>query len=128
MYDHTGGTYSHSGVVGYPRFPISELHLSVARLWKGAAFTEKMNAAFDDDEFTAVDAEPNNKQSNNPPPEFTSTKPNEFKSYREKVRRWLLFMRTPAQLQGPHVSSRLTGAPRMLVTNWNPKMLPLQME
>ena len=23
MYDHTGGTYSHSGVVDYPRFPIS---------------------------------------------------------------------------------------------------------
>ena len=33
----------------------------------------------------------------------------EFKSYREKVRRWLLFTRTPAQLQGPHVLSRLTG-------------------
>ena len=27
MYDHTGGTYSHSGVVDDPRFPTSELHL-----------------------------------------------------------------------------------------------------
>ena len=27
VYDHTGGTYSHSGVIDYPRFPISELHL-----------------------------------------------------------------------------------------------------
>ena len=27
----------------------------------------------------------------------------------EKVRRWLLFTRAPAQLQGPHVLSRLTG-------------------
>ena len=26
----------------------------------------------------------------------------------EKVRRWLLFTRTPAKLQGPHVLSRLT--------------------
>ena len=26
MYDHTGGTYFHSGVVDCPRFPISELH------------------------------------------------------------------------------------------------------
>ena len=31
------------------------------------------------------------------------------KSYREKGIRWLLFTRTPDQLQGPHVSSRLTG-------------------
>ena len=33
---------------------------SDARWWKGAAFTEKMNAGFDDDEleFTAVDVEP----------------------------------------------------------------------
>ena len=27
MLSHTGGTYSHSGVIDYPRFPISELHL-----------------------------------------------------------------------------------------------------
>ena len=35
-----------------------------------------MNAGFDDDEleFTAVGVEPN-KQSNDPPPEFTGTKP-----------------------------------------------------
>ena len=69
-----------------------------------------MNADFDDDilEFTAVDVEPK-KQSNDPPPEFTGTKPSEFKSYRKKVKLWLLFTRTPAQLQGPRVLSRLTG-------------------
>ena len=49
------------------------------------------------------------KQNIDPPPEFTGTKPSEFKKYCEKVRRWLLFTRTPAQLQGPHVLSRLTG-------------------
>ena len=27
VYDHTGGTYSHNGVIDYPRFPISEVHL-----------------------------------------------------------------------------------------------------
>ena len=77
---------------------------------KGAAFTEEMDAGFDDDEleFTAVNAEPN-KQSSDPPPEFTGTKPSEFKSYRKKVQLWLLFTRTPAQLQGPRVLSRLTG-------------------
>ena len=49
-----------------------------------------MNVGFGDDEleFTAVDAEPN-KQSNDPPPEFTGTKPSEFKSYRKKVKVWL---------------------------------------
>ena len=46
---------------------------------------------------------------NDPPPEFSGTKPSEFKKYREKVRRWLLFTRTPAQLRGPHALSRLTG-------------------
>ena len=25
--DHTGGSYSHDGVIDYPRFPISEMHL-----------------------------------------------------------------------------------------------------
>ena len=72
-----------------------------------------MNAGFHDDEFTAVDVESRGsepkKQSNDPPPEFTDTKPSEFKSYREKVKLWLLFTRTPAQLQGPRVLSRLTG-------------------
>ena len=72
-----------------------------------------MNAGFDDDEFTAVDVESRgsepNKQSNYPPPEFTGTKPSEFKSYRKKVTLRLLFTRTPAQLQGPHVLNRLTG-------------------
>ena len=48
-------------------------------------------------------------QNNDPPPEFTGTKPSEFEKYREKVRRWLLFTRTPAHLRGPHVLSRLTG-------------------
>ena len=69
-----------------------------------------MNAAFDDGklEFTAVDVEPT-KQSNDPPPEFIGTKPSEIKSYREKVKQSLLFTRTPAQLQGPRVLSRLTG-------------------
>ena len=43
------------------------------------------------------------------PPEFTGTKPNEFKRYSKKVKLWLLFTRTPAQLQGPRVLSRLTG-------------------
>ena len=68
-----------------------------------------MNAGFDDDEleFTAVDVEPK-KQSNDPPPEFTGTKPSEFKSYRKKVKLWLLFTRTPAQEQGPRVLSKLT--------------------
>ena len=72
-----------------------------------------MNAGFDDDEFTAVDVESRGsepkKQSNDPPPEFTGTKPSEFKSYRKKVKFWLLSTRTPAQLQGPRVLSRLTG-------------------
>ena len=27
LLNHTGGTYSHSGVINYPRFPISKLHL-----------------------------------------------------------------------------------------------------
>ena len=58
-----------------------------------------MNVGFGGDElvFTAVDAEPN-KQSSDPPPEFTGTKPSEFKSYRKKVKLWLLFTRIPAQL------------------------------
>ena len=77
---------------------------------QGATFTEKMQAGFEDEEleFTAVEVEPN-KQGNDPPPEFTGTKPSEFKSYRKNVTRWLLFTRTPAQLQGPRVLSNLTG-------------------
>ena len=71
-----------------------------------------MHAGFDDDEFTAVDVESRgsepNKQSNDPPPEFTGTKPSEFKSYHKKVKLWLLFTCTPAQLQGPRVLSKLT--------------------
>ena len=50
------------------------------------------------------------KHSMDPPPEFTGTKPSEFKSHRKKVKLWLLFTRTPAQLQGQRVlMSRLTG-------------------
>ena len=26
LLNHTGGTYSHSGMIDYPRFPMSELH------------------------------------------------------------------------------------------------------
>ena len=63
--------------------------ISITVVAKGAAFTAKMNAGFDDDEFTAVDVESRgselNKQSNDPP-EFTGTKPSEFKSYRKKVK------------------------------------------
>ena len=29
MLNHTGGDYSHSGMIDYPRFPISELHLGI---------------------------------------------------------------------------------------------------
>ena len=68
---------------------------------------------FEDEEFTAVEGEPREsepkKQSSDPPLEFNGTKPNEFKSCREKVKLWLLFTRTPAQLLGPGVLSRLTG-------------------
>ena len=69
-----------------------------------------MNAGFDDNEleFAAVDVKPC-KKSHDPPHEFTGSKPSEFKCYRRKVRLWLLFTRTPAQLQGPRVLSRLTG-------------------
>ena len=70
-----------------------------------------MNVEHEDEEFVDVESRgsEHNKQSNDPPPEFTGTKPSEFKSYRKKVRPWLLFTRTPAQLQGPRVLSRLTG-------------------
>ena len=73
-------------------------------------FTEKMNVEIEDEEFTALDGESRvsepSQQSNDPPHEFTGTKPSEFKSYRQKVKLWLLFMRTPAQLQRSHVLSR----------------------
>ena len=64
-----------------------------------------MNVEHKDEEFVDVESRGSeyNKQNSDPPPEITRTKPNEFKSYRKKVRRWLLFTRTPAQLQGPHV-------------------------
>ena len=70
-----------------------------------------MKAGFDNDEIAAVDVESRgseiNKQSNDPPPEFTGTKPSEFNSYRKKVKLWPLFTRTPAQLQGPRDLSKL---------------------
>ena len=43
------------------------------------------------------------------PQEFTGTKPSEFKSFPKKVKLWLLFTRTPAQLQVLRVLSGLTG-------------------
>ena len=69
-----------------------------------------MNVEHEDEEFADVESRGSeyNKQNNDPPPEFTGTEPSEFKSYREKVRRRLLFTRTPAQLQWPRVLSRLT--------------------
>ena len=74
---------------------------------------EKMNVELEDEEFAVVDGESRgsepNKQSSDQPSEFTGTKPIEFKSDRKKVKLWLLFTRTPAQLQGPRVLSRLTG-------------------
>ena len=68
-----------------------------------------MDAEHKDEEFLGLRVSGHTRQNNDPPPEFTGTKPSEFKNYREKVRWWLLFTRTPAQLQGPHVLSRLTG-------------------
>ena len=50
-----------------------------------------------------------------------------FKSYRKKVRLWLLFTRTPAQLQGPRVLSRLTGPAWDAFDGLEPEMWPLQM-
>ena len=67
-----------------------------------------MNAEHEDEKFVGLRVSGHTWQ-NNDPPEFTGTKPSEIKNYREKVRRWLLFTRTPAQLQGPRVLSRLTG-------------------
>ena len=72
-----------------------------------------MNVEFEDEELTAVDVESRvsepNKQSNDPPPEFTGTKPSEFKSYRKKLKLWFSFTRGTAPLQGPRGLSRLTG-------------------
>ena len=89
----------------------SQWQRSVARWWKGAAFTEKMNVKHENEKFVDVESRGSGREKRNadPPPEFTGTKPSEFKSYRKKLRRWLLFTRTPAQLQGPHVLGTLTG-------------------
>ena len=67
-----------------------------------------MNAEHEDERFVGLRVSGHTWQNSDPPPEFTGTKPSEFKNYREKVRRFLLFTRTPAQLQGPHVLSMLT--------------------
>ena len=45
----------------------------------------------------------------NPVSELIGTKPSEFKSYRKTVKLRLLFTRTPAQLLGPRILSKLTG-------------------
>ena len=68
-----------------------------------------MNAEHEDEEFVGSRVPGHTRQNSDTPPEFTGTKPSEFKIYCEKVRRWLLLTRTPAELQGPHVLSRLTG-------------------
>ena len=68
-----------------------------------------MNAEHEDEEFVGLRVSGHTRQNSNTPPRFTGTKPSELKNYCEKVRRWLLFTRTPAQLQGPRVLSRLTG-------------------
>ena len=60
-----------------------------------------MNVEHEDEEFVGLRVSGHTRQNNDPPPEFTGTKPSEFKNYREKV--------APAQLQGPHVLSRLSG-------------------
>ena len=49
-----------------------------------------------------------NEQSNDKPPEFTGTKPSEFKSYRKKVKLWLLFT-LQLSYKGHFFLSRLTG-------------------
>ena len=68
-----------------------------------------MNAEHEDEKFVGLRVSGHTWQNNDPQPEFTGTKPSEFENYREKVRRWLLFTRTAAQLQGAHVLSRRTG-------------------
>ena len=93
-----------------------------------------MNVEFEDEEITAVDVESRvsepNKLSKDPPSEFTGTKPIEFKSHRKKVKLWLLFTRTLAQLQGASCFdlSRLTGQLGMPATDWKQRMWPLTME
>ena len=52
-------------------------------------FTEKMNAEHEDEKFVVLRVSGHTWQNSDPPPEFTGTKPREFKNYREKVRRWL---------------------------------------
>ena len=57
-----------------------------------------MNAEQGDEEVVGLRVSGHTRQNNDPPPEFTGTKPSEFKNYREKVRRWLLFTRNVLQL------------------------------
>ena len=77
-----------------------------------------MNVEHEDEEFTAVDVESrgseHNKQSNDPPLEFTGTKPSEFKSCRKKVNCGFF-----------HTHSISVGMP---ATDWNQRMWPLTLE
>ena len=60
-----------------------------------------MNAEHEDEEFVGLRVSGHTRQNR--------YQAERLKNYCEKVRRWLLVTRTPAQLQGPHVMSRLTG-------------------
>ena len=35
---HTGGNFSHSGIIDYPRFPISEMHLGKVEISSSSLF------------------------------------------------------------------------------------------
>ena len=50
-----------------------------------------MNAEHKDEECVGLRVSGHSRQNNDPPPEFTGTKPSEFKNHREKVKLWLLF-------------------------------------
>ena len=52
-------------------------------------FTEKMNPEHEDEEFMGLRVSGHTRQNSDTPPEFTGTKPSEFKNYREKVTRVL---------------------------------------
>ena len=90
-----------------------------------------MNVEFEDEEFTAMDAESrvseHKKQSNDPPPEFLVSSraiSRDFKSYCKKVKLCLVFTRTPAHLQGPRVLSRLRGPARDVCDRLEPEDMP----
>ena len=67
-----------------------------------------MNVEHEDEEFVDVESRgsEHNKQSNDPPPEFTGTKPSELKSYRKKVASFHAHFSSVTRLR---VLSRLTG-------------------